>query len=201
MRQKREDEMNPRTCIVTRQPHEAGELIRFVADPQGRVVSDIDRKLPGRGVWVMARRAIVEEAVKKRLFGRGLGAEVKAADTLGADVDALLEKRALEALSMAMKAGLVRTGAVKVEAKIAAGKAALVLEATDGAEGGITKMARAIRGAVAAGHGPIEAKRVFTSMQMDLALGGHNVIHAAAFAGGATSRLIERIERLERYRS
>ena len=29
------DEMNPRTCIVTRESGDAEALIRFVADPQG----------------------------------------------------------------------------------------------------------------------------------------------------------------------
>ncbi|GIL02238.1 MAG: hypothetical protein BroJett030_21370 [Alphaproteobacteria bacterium] len=197
---RRDDDMNPRTCIVTREARAADELIRFVADPGGRVVADLARALPGRGVWVIARRAMVDRAVARRLFARGLRADVVAGEQLGAEVDALMEKRALEALSLANKAGLVRTGAVKVDKALGAGGVALVLEATDGAEDGMRKIAAAVRAAMAAGRGPIVTKRVFTSMQMGLALGGHNVIHAAAIGGGATARLIERIEWLERYR-
>lgn len=194
-------DMNPRTCIVTRQAGDAETLIRFVADPQGNVVPDLARNLPGRGVWVTARRAMVEQAVSKRLFARGLKAEVTASPTLAADVDALLEKRALQALSMANKAGLVRTGAMKVDKAIRGGKVAIVLEAVDGAEDGIRKIGQAVHAAVTAGSRPIAVCRLFTSMQMDLALGGDNVIHAAAIGGGATRRLMDDIDRLETYRS
>src|SRR5229473_1763845 len=72
-----------RLCIATRQVRPVGELIRFVAGPDGAVVPDLKRRLPGRGVWVTARRGAVEEAVRRRAFGRGLKTEVKAAVTAG----------------------------------------------------------------------------------------------------------------------
>ena len=45
-------------------------LVRFVADPQGRVVPDVAAKLPGRGLWVEASRGAVDKAVEKKLFAR-----------------------------------------------------------------------------------------------------------------------------------
>jgi len=60
-------------CIVTREVRDEQELIRFVRGPDGEVVPDLERKLPGRGVWVGLNRARVEEAVKRRAFNRGLG--------------------------------------------------------------------------------------------------------------------------------
>jgi uncharacterized protein len=57
-----------RTCIVTRRARPVGELIRFVVAPDGTLVPDLRRKLPGRGVWVTASSAIVAEAERKRLF-------------------------------------------------------------------------------------------------------------------------------------
>ena len=48
--------MNDRTCIVTRQTLEPDLLLRFVAGPDGSVVPDIKRRLPGRGCWVTDSR-------------------------------------------------------------------------------------------------------------------------------------------------
>ena len=61
-----------RTCIVTRAVKPVDELIRFVTAPDGAVVADLKRRLPGRGVWVTATRSAVDEAVKRKAFGRGL---------------------------------------------------------------------------------------------------------------------------------
>jgi hypothetical protein len=191
--------MNPRTCIVTRQAGEADRMIRFVAGPDGKVVPDLKQKLPGRGVWVTARRDIVETAVRKRLFARGLKEDVVAAETLPADVDRLLETAALSALSMARKAGLVVTGFAKVDAAIRSGKVSLVLNAADAAEDGIRKIAQAVHSLTEGARPP--ARAVLTSDQMDLALGGNNVVHAAALKGGASDVLLSAIDRLAGYRN
>ena len=54
-----------RTCVVTRAVKPVDELIRFVTAPDGAVVADLKRRLPGRGVWVTATRAAVEENLRK----------------------------------------------------------------------------------------------------------------------------------------
>ena len=48
------NEPTTRTCIVTREALPAERLIQFVAAPDGAVVPDLRRRLPGRGVWVTA---------------------------------------------------------------------------------------------------------------------------------------------------
>ena len=48
------------------------------------MVPDLKRRLPGRGVWVTATRAAVDEAVKRKAFARGFKREVRAAPDLGA---------------------------------------------------------------------------------------------------------------------
>lgn len=40
------DNMNDRTCIVTREAAEPDELIRFVVGPDNSIVPDLKRKLP-----------------------------------------------------------------------------------------------------------------------------------------------------------
>ncbi len=75
---KKKEDMAERTCIVTREVKEPDHMIRFVAGPDAQIVPDLKRNLPGRGVWVTASRELVEQAVKKGAFARGLKASVKA---------------------------------------------------------------------------------------------------------------------------
>src|ERR1700755_2181962 len=106
-----------RRCIVTREVRPVAELIRFVAGPEG-LVPDLKRRLPGRGVWVTARRTDVEAAVKRHAFQKSLRADVRVPAALADVVDGLLERAAFDALSIAHKASLVVTGFMKVEAAI-----------------------------------------------------------------------------------
>jgi len=189
-----------RLCIATREVRPVGELIRFVAGPDGAVVPDLKRRLPGRGVWVTARRGAVEEAVRRRAFGRGLKTDVKAAADLPEVLDRLLEQSALDALSIAHKAGLVVLGFAKVEAAVTAGPVVALVRARDaGAEGG-RKLAAALRRRA---DRTMDGKIVeaFTSAQLDLALGRLNVVHAALLAGRTSETFLGRWQILESFRA
>lgn len=193
------DGMSERTCIVTRQPLDSGQLIRFVLAPEGNVMADLNRKLPGRGVWVTAQKQFVARAVEKKLFSRGFKTQANAANDLADEVERQLRKAALGSLAMARKAGLIITGFDKVEAGIRSGKVEMVMHALEAAPDGIRKLAQAIKSAGAGDKNVTAVKQIFTSAQMDLALGADNVIHAAAKHGGATTALRCRMEFLERY--
>src|SRR5215470_16556299 len=126
-----------RLCVATRQVRPVGELIRFVIGPDGAVVPDLKRRLPGRGVWITARHRIIEEAVRRRAFGRGLKADVAASIDLPDMVDRLLKQSALNSLSIAHKAGLVIQGFAKVEAAVATAPLVALIRARDaGTESG-----------------------------------------------------------------
>lgn len=194
-------EMNERTCIVTRRrSEEADGLIRFVAGPDGSLVPDLKRKLPGRGCWVTADRATVEKAVRKGLFSRALKAGVRVPDELAQRIDQLLAAAALGALGLARKAGLVAMGSAKVEGAVRSGEALLVLHATDGSPDGIRKIDQARRATVHLDGPDIPACKLFSSAELGLALGGANVIHAAVLAGDAGRAAFRRVVALDRYR-
>ena len=71
-----------RTCIATGETGAPERMIRFVVGPEGDVVPDLARRLPGRGLWVKAERAAVERAVAKNLFAKAARASVKPASDL-----------------------------------------------------------------------------------------------------------------------
>ena len=73
----RANEPSERTCVVTRRTEPVARLIRFVMAPDGSVVPDLRRRLPGRGVWITAKADYVRTAERRRLFARGFGVPVK----------------------------------------------------------------------------------------------------------------------------
>jgi len=189
-----------RTCIVTRTKGSPEDMIRFVVGPGGVVVPDIRRKLPGRGVWVMARADRVAEAVKRQAFARGFKTKVVASEALANEIEALLTQDCLQALSIANKAGLVVAGFGKVEETIAAGAVAGLIDASECGADGVRKLGQSLRRR----FGSESARpriELFCSGQLDLALGRTNVIHAALIAGSASEAFLARCRRLRLYRS
>jgi predicted RNA-binding protein YlxR (DUF448 family) len=197
----RDDSGSERTCIVSGAKGAPETMLRFVLAPGGSVVPDIRRKLPGRGVWTQLSAEAVRLATEKRAFSRAFRVRVDPPVTLAADVDGLLERDALQSLSMANKAGLVVAGAFKVESAIEDGDVAALIEASDGASDGARKLARALRARFEETAATIPVINVFSSSYLGLALGKANVIHAALKSGAATSAFLARAVRLRRYRA
>ncbi|WP_439543530.1 RNA-binding protein [Hyphomicrobium sp.] len=190
-----------RLCAATREPCDVDDLIRFAADPAGNIVPDLARRLPGRGVWIKAEKTAVAAAVKGNAFARSLKRAVVADPALPDRVEHLIEKRVLEALAIANKAGLVTTGFQQVDELVGSGGAILLIQAGDAAVGGREKLSRKFT-AVQRAKGRHEA--VVTSLsgeQLSLAMGRSNVVHAAVIHGGAANRFRDEAERLHRYRS
>ena len=197
-------------CAVTRQVRPIDELIRFVVSPQGEVVPDLKRKLPGRGLWVSASRQAVAEAVRRNHFGKGFKRDVRATATLAADTEALLVRSVIEALAIAAKAGQVVSGFSKVEGALAQRQAQALIHAGDGAADGIRKLdaiARQNTGQYSGQNTRIGDEShefpvitALTSEQLDLALGRSNVVHAALLAGPAGKTFLSRSQVLVRYR-
>jgi len=162
-------------------------MLRFALSPDGSVVPDLRRKLPGRGVWTQLSFDTVSRAAAKQAFSRAFRAKVEAPASLAETVGALLERDALQSLSIANKAGLVVAGAFKVDSAIEAGGVVALIQASDGAADGAAKRAQALRVKLGPEAGAVVRVDLFKSGQLDLALGRTNVIHAALGAGEARS--------------
>jgi uncharacterized protein len=194
-----------RMCAVSRELRPIDELIRFVVAPSGEVVPDLKRKLPGRGLWILATRHAVAEAVRRHQFSRGFKRDVSVASTLAAGTEALLERFVVEALAMAAKAGLVIAGFGKVADALdrqVGGRITALIHASGGADHGIRKLNALIAENRRIGDksAEIEVLTALTSEQLDLALGRSNVIHAALLAGPASNTFLSRSHKLVRYR-
>jgi predicted RNA-binding protein YlxR (DUF448 family) len=129
-----------RTCIVTGEEAAPERMIRFVVGPDGEVVPDLARRLPGRGMWVRAARAVLERAVEKKLFAKAARAPVRTPADLAERVERLLLERALADLGRARRAGRAVAGFVKVEQMVGQRRAGLLVVADEAAGDGLDKL-------------------------------------------------------------
>lgn len=190
-----------RLCVATRSERPPGELIRFVAGPDGTLVPDLARRLPGRGVWVSSDRDSLARAIRTNAFARGLKRQVKLPLDLAQSVESLLARRVADTLALANKAGLVSTGFAQVEAFLADPKALALVHASDGAAGGRDKLDRKFRAIRTACNRPAVIVDWLTSDEISLAMGRSNVVHAGLKAGGASERFLGEALRLKGFRS
>jgi uncharacterized protein len=190
-----------RTCALTRELKPASEMIRFVLDPSGTVVPDVKRKLPGRGIWITASRAAIEDAAKRNVFTRGFKRDVRTAGDLAARTDQLIERAALDALAIAGKAGAVISGFTRVEAAVDRDHILALIHAADAGDDGKRKLDAALRRQTSGKSSEIVVIDVFSGGQLDLALNRPNVVHAALLAGPGSETFLTRAARLTRFRA
>lgn len=172
------------------------KLVRFVAGPEGVVVPDVARKLPGRGLWVEADRALVEQAARKGAFSRAAKAKLKPPADLADQVEALLRRRLLAGLGLAKRSGDLISGFDQVSEALAKRPVAWLVEAADGAADGRRKLLSRARRQTR----PARLIGVFSGAELDLALGLENVIHLAFLAGRGAERWTIDVERLSGFR-
>jgi hypothetical protein len=111
-------------------------------------------------------------------------------------VERLLVARLLAGLGLARKAGELEWGFERAQAAIRAGRAALWIEASDGAADGRRKLATIARKL----ERPPRLIGLFASADLSLAMGADNVIHTAFLAGRGADRWTSDVERLSGFR-
>lgn len=190
---KKPREEDERRCIVTRNTEGKSGLVRFVVGPDNQVIPDVLEKLPGRGMWVIASRNAIDEAVKKGLFARAAKAPAKVDPGLADQVEGILARRVVDMLSMGRKAGRAIAGLEKVKTWLIDEKAVVLLQASDGSERGKT--------ALRPPDGPETLIDCLTSSELGMAFGRDTVIHAAMTKDGITNRVLYDANRLKGLRS
>lgn len=101
-----------RTCIACRATCDKEELLRFVLAPDGTVVPDLLKKLPGRGVYTCMKDSCIRQACERKQFSRAFRKDVQGvdADTLRDRIITMMEERVASYIALANKAGKVVSG-------------------------------------------------------------------------------------------
>ena len=162
---------NPnRKCLLTGEEKPQEELLRFTLTPDNQVIPDFKKKLPGKGFYITCSKQSLEQAIAKNIFKK-LGKNVKPISNLLEIVENILKNRALEAINLAKKAGMLVSGFDKVKEKLAKNKVAYVIDAVDAGEDGKAKIRAAAKN--------VEILTLFTVEELDKALNRVNTVHAA----------------------
>ncbi|MEO5335716.1 MAG: RNA-binding protein [Magnetospirillum sp. WYHS-4] len=177
-----------RRCIATRTVRPKAELVRFVVDPGGAIVPDVDERLPGRGLWCSATRDMIDTACKKGLFAKAAQASVKIPPGLSDQVEDLLLGRCENLLGLARRAGQLVAGFDKVREALGKGEAGLLVEAADGAADGRAKLESAARG--------LPRIEVLRAAELGRALGREYIVHVAVAPGRLAESLLREAGRL-----
>ncbi len=182
-----------RRCIASGELHAKGDLLRFVVAPDGSLVFDVAGKLPGRGLWLLPRRDMLDKARARKLFARAARAAVVVPEDLPEQVARALRERCLGLLGFARRAGELTGGYEKVRSWLSGGRVGLLFQAADAAEGGRQKL-RALARAVAPAP-PVVA--IFTAEELGRALGREAMVHVAIAPGLLAKRLAAEVARLQ----
>ncbi|MBE9607500.1 RNA-binding protein [Acetobacteraceae bacterium H6797] len=121
-----------RRCIVTRESAPKEMMLRFVLGPNRELVPDLAARLPGRGMWLSARRDVLERAVSRGAFAKAARGPVHLPPDLRERIEDALAGRIRDLLGFARRAGQVVNGFQQVREWLQANRAGLLLEASDG---------------------------------------------------------------------
>ena len=112
-----------RTCVGCRKSLDQDQLVRYVLSPQGEVVVDYRKKLPGRGVYTCFDYQCIETAVNRGQLCRSLrGGDRPTASELWRVLHGQAQCKALDLIGMARKAGQVVSGTRQVLSELQGGK-------------------------------------------------------------------------------
>lgn len=168
-----------RRCLALGKPRPRDTLIRFVLDPDNRVVADLGEKLPGRGIWLSADAAALDRALKKNLFRKATKGAAIVPDDLRPSVIMGLEDRCLDALGLARRAGQLTLGYERIaQALDRSGGGGVLVRAADGGDHDADRLRRrAGRTALWAAH--------FTGARLAAAVGRPGSVASLYIAPGA----------------
>ena len=185
-----------RKCVATGQSLPCEGLIRCVVGPDNQLVADLGEELPGRGLWLTATADALHKALAQNAFSRSARCKVTIPEGFERTLVDLLARRCLQLLGFARKAGEAVSGQAKVEARVRAGKAGVLIAAADGAAEGKAKLERL---ALVTKPGTAIVT-CLSAEELGLAFGREHVIHAAIVPGRLAERFAREACRLAGFR-
>lgn len=146
-------------------------MLRFVLTPDGDIVPDLYKKLPGKGVYVTNSYALLKQAILKNIFAKILKKKIKVNKELLQMVENVLHKNALSAISLAKKTGDVVIGLDKVMETLKASHPLFVVIANNSGDDGVKKLQNLTQG--------LQVYRLFSVEELDKTLDRVNTVYMA----------------------
>ena len=173
---------------MTRERDYRNRMLRFVVGPGDRVVPDLQAKLPGRGIWLSARRDVLETARVRNAFARAARAPVSVPPDLAAMVEDGLTRRVTELLGLARRAGQAVCGFERAKEWVASRRAGIVIQASDGS--------REERARFLSGMRDVPAAAPLSAAALGAVFGRDHVVHVVVAPGRLAEALKIETDRL-----
>lgn len=107
-------------------------MLRFVLDPQRVLIPDLAARLPGRGMWLSAKADVLERARVRGVFAKAARGPVAVPPDLADVIADGLARRVVGHIGFARRAGQAVAGFDKAREWLLSGRAALIVQASDG---------------------------------------------------------------------
>jgi uncharacterized protein len=180
-----------RRCVVTRERLPKERMLRFVVGPNREIVPDITATLPGRGIWLSARGDVIETARTRGAFSRAARGQVVVAADLLSVLQAGLVRRISELLGLTRRAGQSVCGFQKAREWLQAGRAGLVVQASDGSA---AECARFLSGVPK--QGPVPVVAPLDAASLGAVFGRDHAVHIVVAPGRLAATLRMECDRL-----
>lgn len=167
-------------------------MVRFVLSPDRVVTADLGARLPGRGMWLSARRDVLSKACTKGAFARAARGVVTVPPFLLPELIAALEGRIADHIGLARRAGQAVCGFDKAREWLTGTsriRAGLIVQARDGSPDERVRFARA------APDVPVIAP--LTGERLGLVFGREHVVHVVIASGRLAEGLRTDAQRLD----
>lgn len=181
-----------RRCVVTGDRLPPEDLIRFVIGPDDQVVPDLGAVLPGRGIWLSARRDVVNTAGEKNFFARAAKRKVTVPPGMADILEAQIVRRCMDTLGLAKRAGQAILGFEKASASLRTGKGGVLIAARDAGADSQAKL-RALAP-------ELPRFTLLDAAELGAAVGRDHLVHAVVKAGKLADRLLTEQARLQGFR-
>ncbi len=182
-----------RRCIVTRERQGKERMIRFVLGPERLIVPDIAASLPGRGIWLSARKDVLETARAQGTLAKAFARAARGPVTLPPDLTSVLQaalvRRIGDLLGLARRAGQAVAGFEKGREWVRSGRAAVAVQAADGSA---AEQARFLSGA----RPGLAVVRPLPAEALGRVFGRDHAMHVAVAPGRLAEALVIECGRL-----
>jgi uncharacterized protein len=155
-------------------------------------VPDLAGTLPGRGIWVSADSAALERVLARRLFARAACWVVIVPVDLQPRLVLLLQKRIIDGLALARRAGQAISGYDKVREALKHGDFVFLLEASDAGSDG-SKMRALARGV---SDGALAVLSPLDGTTLGQVFGRDRAVHVGLRSGRLAHRIAQDAARL-----
>ena len=194
-----------RRCLLSGEHGARDRLIRLAISPEGEVLADVTARAPGRGAWIGVDRATLPAAMAKGKLKGALarafkGAPLRWSDDLPQQISDALQRQFLAQLGLAARAGVLLSGADRIDTAARSGQVRLLMHAADAADDGRRTRDQSWRvGEDAEGSGRQGLVLPLDRTILSIALGRDNAVHLAITDAGWADRIAALLGRWQDY--